>query len=99
MAINVDTNAVRTTAKQISDTNRNISDDFSPVESAISDLRKNWSGNASSAVIGKFDKIKKDYCDDRFKVINDMTNFLRNQVGDGYEVTEATIVSAASAFK
>lgn len=99
MAIKIDTNAVRTTAKLIANSNQKISNDFSSVESAISTLNKNWNGTASDAAFRKFNNIKNTYYDNRFKVVNDMVNFMRKQVGDGYEQTETAIVSAASAFK
>ncbi len=99
MAIKIDTNAVRTAATQIANTNQKISNDFSSVESAISSLNKNWDGTASDAAFRKFNNIKNTFYDNRFKVVNDMVNFMRKQVGEGYEQTETTIVSAASAFK
>ena len=99
MAIKIDTNAVRTTATQIANTNQKISNDFSSVESAISNLNRNWDGMASDAAFRKFNNIKNTYYDNRYKVVNDMVNFMKKQVGEGYEQTETAIVSAASAFK
>ena len=54
---------------------------------------------ASDAAFRKFNNIKNTYYDNRFKVVNDMVNFMKKQVGEGYEQTETAIVSAASAFK
>ncbi len=99
MSIKIDTNIVRTTAVQIAATNQKISDDFSPLENAISNMNSNWSGTASNAALEKFRNIKSTFYDDRFLVINDMVNFMNKQIGDGYETTETAITSAASAFK
>ncbi|HBM98592.1 MAG TPA: hypothetical protein DD413_04130 [Ruminococcus sp.] len=99
MAIKIDTNAVRAAAAQIANTNQKISSDFSSVESAITSLNRNWEGTASDAAFRKFNNIKNTYYSNRFNAVNDMVNFMRRQVGEGYEQTEAAIASAASAFK
>lgn len=99
MAIKIDTSRVRSTASQISTMNKKIKNDFSSVESAINSLNNNWDGSASDAAVRKFQNIKNNYYNNRFNVVNDMVNFMLNQVGEGYEKTETTISSAASAFK
>ena len=99
MAIQIDTNKVKTVATQIATTNQKISSDFSAVESAISNLNRNWDGTASNVASKKFNNIKNMYYDNRFNVVNDMVNFMKNQVGESYEKLESAIVSAASAFK
>ena len=76
-----------------------IKNDFSSVESAINSLNNNWDGSASDAAVRKFQNIRNNHYNNRFNVINDMVNFMLNQVGEGYEKTETTISSAASAFK
>lgn len=99
MAIKIDTSRVRSTASQISTMNKKIKNDFSSVESAINSLNNNWDGSASDAAVRKFQNIRNNHYNNRFNVINDMVNFMLNQVGEGYEKTETTISSAASAFK
>lgn len=99
MAIKIDINAVRTAATQIADSNQEINNDFRSVESAISTLNRNWEGTASDAAFRKFSNLKNTYYDNRFKVVNDMVNFMKKQVGESYEQTETAIASAASAFK
>lgn len=99
MAIRIDTAAVETTATQVADMNRQISDDFAFVEAAISNLDKNWNGTASVAVLKKFERIRNTYFSNRYEVINDMIKFMRTQVGEEYEQAETSIATAASAFK
>lgn len=99
MEIKINTNVVRNTACQIASVNQRISHDFSCVEHEISNLNRNWEGTGSYVALKKFNNIKSTYCDNRFKIINDMVNFMKKQVGDGYEQTEKAIFSAASAFK
>lgn len=99
MAISIDTGAVRNTARQIARTNQRINDDFSAVNSAITNLDRNWDGTASDAAMRKFQNIKNIFYDNRYNVVNNIVNFMNAQVGDGYEQTERSVSTAASAFK
>ena len=99
MAIKVNTAVIKSTASQISSVNKKINNDFSTVESAINTLNRNWDGSASDNAIRKFQSIKNNFYNNRYNVVNDMVNFMLKQVGEGYENTETTVSSAASAFK
>lgn len=99
MAIKVNTAVIKSTASQISSINKKINNDFSNVESAINTLNRNWDGSASDNAIRKFQSIKNNFYNNRYNVVNDMVNFMLKQVGEGYESTETTVSSAASAFK
>lgn len=99
MAIKINTAIVRSTASQISSVNNKINNDFSAVDSAINALNRNWDGSASDIALRKFQSIKNNFYNNRFNVVNDMVNFMLKQVGEGYESTETTVSSAASAFK
>lgn len=99
MAIKINTAAVRSTASQISSVNKKINNDFSAVESSINTLNRNWDGSASNNALKKFQNIKNNFYNNRYNVVNDMVNFMLKQVGEGYESTETTVSSAASAFK
>lgn len=99
MAIKIDTGAVRNTARQIAKTNQKINEDFSSVNSAITNLNNNWDGTASDAAMRKFQNIKNIFLDSRYNVVNNIVNFMNVQIGDGYEKTETSIATAASAFK
>lgn len=99
MAIKVNTAVIKSTASQISSVNKKINNDFSTVESAINTLNRNWDGSASDNAIRKFQSIKNNFYNNRYNVVNDMVNFMLKQVGEGYESTETTVSSAASAFK
>ena len=99
MAVKINTGTVSTAATQIANVNRKIKNDFSSVETAVSNLNKNWEGSASETAMSKFKSIKSAYYDNRYNVVNDMVNFMKKQVGEGYDNVETAIVSAASAFK
>lgn len=99
MAIKINTAIVRSTASQISSVNNKMNNDFSAVDSAINALNRNWDGSASDIALRKFQSIKNNFYNNRFNVVNDMVNFMLKQVGEGYESTETTVSSAASAFK
>ena len=99
MAVQVNTAVVLDTSNQVAKTNQSIKDDFSEVESAIKNLSNEWVGSASEVGIGKMDYLKRSFCERRYNVVNDMVLFMQNQVREGYETTEKTISSAASAFK
>lgn len=99
MAIKINTGTVSATATQIANVNKKIKNDFSSVETAINNLNRSWDGNASDTAMSKFKSIKNTYYDNRYNVVNDMVNFMKKQVGEGYDNVEKAIVSAASAFK
>lgn len=97
--IKVNTNYVVDTAQKIKKINEQINGDFSSVEAAINNLNRNWDGSASEIAIAKFRNIRNTYYDNRYNVVNNMVNFMKNQVGAAYDEAEKKIVSAASAFK
>lgn len=98
-AIKVNTGTVVTVAQNIRKANNDIRDLLSPVESAIKTLDNSWDGNASTNAMNKYNSIKNAFCDNRYNVIENFVNFLLQQVGEGYDQTEATNVSLADAFK
>lgn len=99
MAIKVDTSAVATTAQDIYNKNKTIREDFVCVDAAIQRLGESWDGTASDRAMEAFRHIKNSYCDNRYNVVDNLVNYMKNQVGDSYEKTEASISSAAQAFK
>ena len=99
MAIEINTAVVQSTATQIAAVNRSISNDFSIVTSAISNLNKTWSGDAADLAANRFRSIRNAYYDNRYTVIDDMVRYMNNQVSTGYEEAEKAVSSVASAFK
>lgn len=99
MAIQVNTASVLATADQIDTINKKIREGLSEVDMAIRSLQQDWEGEASYSCTNKYEYIKRDFSDTRFSVINSVVSFMRNQVGEGYEATEHSVSSAASAFK
>lgn len=97
--IQVDTSKVVSAADTISELNQDIDREFEHLEKAIQRLNGRWNSSASHVVIGKFYSAKNNFKDSRFKVMQDYTNFLKQQVSDGYNVTETANTSLADAFK
>lgn len=99
MAIRINTAAVSATADQIDALNMEIRNSLSDIDSSIRDLRQCWEGKSLDTAVNKFEYIKRNCFDARFVVINNVVLLMRNQVGEGYDVTEQTISTAASTFK
>ena len=99
MDIIINTAAVLTAAENIDSINKKMQSDLSDVESALRTMRQSWEGDGANACTNSYDRIKKGLGNDRFTVINGLVSFMKNQVGEGYESTEQSVSSAASAFK
>lgn len=97
--IQVDTGKVVAGANRISELNHDIDNEFERVEKAIQRLNGRWNSRSSGVVIGKFYSIKNNFKDSRFKVMQDYSNFLKQQVSDGYNTTETANTNLADAFK
>lgn len=97
--IQVDTGKVVAVANRISELNHDIDNEFERVEKAIQRLNGRWNSRSSGVVIGKFYSIKNNFKDNRFKVMQDYSNFLKQQVSDGYNTTETANTNLADAFK
>lgn len=99
MSVKINTAIVLNTATRIKSINSTIRDDFSTVVNSINTLNRNWDGSASDNAIRAFNTIKETYCENRYRVIDDLTVFLKKSVATSYEVTEQNVQNAASAFK
>lgn len=97
--LKVNTDAAVRAADGIRTCNAQLRDGFSDVESAINRLDNFWEGKAATAAIGKFWKMKSDYCEPRYNVLNNYVNFLMKQVNEGYTQTEKANTTLADTFK
>lgn len=97
--IKVDTARVVAAAKNISNLNNKISDEFSSVESAIKGLDNVWSGEASAKGISSFYELKNAFNEPRYTVVDNFVRFLKQQVNAGYTHTENENKSLADLFK
>jgi uncharacterized protein YukE len=95
----VDTAKVVTAADQISKLNNELDQEFEQLENAIQRLNGRWNSKASDGVIGHFFSIKNNCKDSRYKVMQDYSNFLKQQVSVAYDTTETGNKSLADAFK
>ncbi len=99
MAIQINTAIVSATADQIDILNKKIRDELSDVDLAIQALQYCWEGNAASSGFNKYSYIKRSFFDARYSVVNGIVSFMKVQVGEGYEMTDQAVSTAASAFK
>lgn len=97
--LKVDTGLVLTCAVKLENANNKIRDGFPSVERAINRLDNTWEGAAATNAISKFNEMRSQMPEARYTVLSNYINFLRNQVGEGYEQTEAANTSLADAFK
>lgn len=98
-SIKVDTARVSAAAKTIGRYNQTIRDDFSSVESAIKSLNGSWDGAASEKAMDSFHRIKNNFSEPRYQVVNNYVKFLHEVVDPGYTQTEITNTKLADAFK
>lgn len=99
MSILIDTNLINMTVEQITKENTSIDTELSAVTEAVARLSQSWIGDASDKCSGVYKHIESSYRTDRYRVLQNFSAFLQNQVSGGYENIEAAIVSAAEAFK
>lgn len=98
-SIKVNTAAVVQAAGRIAQHNADIRDDFEEVENAVKSMNQVWDGSAANKAASIFWELKENYKEPRYQVVNVLTNFMLQAVGESYEQTETALVSAASAFK
>lgn len=97
--VKVLTDLVMTTANEIGQINSNIKNDFTDVRNAINRLNAEWDGQAATEAMGQFNNIASQFCDSRYKVMENYVSYLKKQVTPGYENTENANVKLADAFK
>lgn len=95
----VNTEDVRTVANKLKNLNNEIRNNFSQPYNSVKQLGSYWESPSSRQAIEKFNKIKSDFENNRYNVMNNYANFLLQQVGESYDKTETNIKSLADAFK
>jgi uncharacterized protein YukE len=97
--IKVDTGRVAAAATNIANYNNRIRDDFSSVESAIRALNSVWDSSAAEQAIDSFYKIKNNFHEPRYTVMDNYVKFLQQKVDPGYIQVETTNTTLADLFK
>lgn len=90
--IGIDTSRVVEIASKIISLNNRCRDDFSAVEQAINRLRTDWQQpqKVSTAAFACFEEIKSKYFDSAIQERQELTQYLCDAVGIGYEEAENT---------
>ncbi|MCM3694301.1 WXG100 family type VII secretion target [Neobacillus niacini] len=97
--IKVDTRRVAAAAQNIANYNNRIRDDFSPVEAAMRTLNSAWDSTAAQQAMDSFYKIKSNFHEPRYTVMDNFVKFLQQQVDPGYTQTETVNTFLADLFK
>lgn len=95
----VDVDKVKKIASNITSCNKAINSGISDAEQKVKSLNSNWESAAADAVITRFYSIKNDFHTNRFKVVQNFSTILNQQISDGYKQTEETNESLANLFK
>jgi uncharacterized protein YukE len=97
--IEIDTARLLDASNRLKDINNKIDADFETLETAIKHLNREWNSEASGVVINYFFNRKDNLKNSRYKALESCSNFLNQQVSDGYNSNETTVISLADAFK
>lgn len=95
----VNTGDVISVANNLKNLNNDIKNNFSQPYNSVKQLANYWESPSSRKAIEKMGKIKSDFEENRYKVMNNYANFLLRQVGESYDNTEAKVESLADVFK
>ncbi|MBQ7064253.1 MAG: hypothetical protein IJM90_05145 [Firmicutes bacterium] len=97
--LRVITDHIDATAESMAKHNIAIRDRLPQVQRAITSLNNSWDGAVSDEAISKFYEFCDRYPEPRYQVMDQVVQFLRQQVGTGYEQTESVNRSLADAFR
>lgn len=95
----VNTGDVISVANNLKNLNNDIKNNFSQPYNSVKQLANYWESPSSRKAIEKMEKIKSDFEENRYKVMNNYANFLLRQVDESYDNTEAKVESLADVFK
>ncbi|MCL1853567.1 MAG: WXG100 family type VII secretion target [Peptococcaceae bacterium] len=96
--IQIDTEQVSIAAANIKRLNQEIMDHFKSLDDAYESHIGNWKGQAAGNAKATFYHMRS-YALERYKLINNMANFLKTQIGEGYDETEEENIDLADLFK
>lgn len=97
--IHADVDFIEAEAIRLKNYNNAIYEGFTVVEASMKGLDAHWEGVAAAAAFNKFRGIRPAFCDARFNVMNNFSDVLVRQVGDGYRQTETLNSTLADSFK
>ena len=97
--IKINTDQVTILANNIKKQNEKMREEFDMAVQAVKRLNDAWDGPAATNAIGKFNQMKTQICEQRYKELDNYVSFLFQQVGVGYDNTESVNKSLADQFK
>ncbi|MCL1791046.1 MAG: WXG100 family type VII secretion target [Peptococcaceae bacterium] len=96
--IRIDTEMVSQIAMNIERLNQEMLDTFNGLEDSMESLFSVWKGQAAGNAKQAYRSVKYD-SNGSYKTLKSVANFLRIQIGEGYEETEERNTDLASLFK
>ena len=97
--IKINTDQVTILANNIIYQYEKMREEFDMADQAVKRLNDAWDGPAATNAIGKFNQMKTQICEQRYKELDNYVSFLFQQVGVGYDNTESVNKSLADQFK
>ena len=97
--LKINTDLVSSVATSLSTLNTQMNEGYSSVASSVQRMDACWDGSAATKAITKINEIKSTLVDARFDVLKNYVQFLRQQIGVGYDTTETNNKSLADTLK
>ena len=96
--ITANTDVIRQCAQQIAQTNANMLNEVSTLETSVTSMNCACTSTAVDRAVGAMREMKNLYSIPLHDKITQFTNLLQSQVATGYEITETAITTLADAF-
>lgn len=95
----IETSQVREIANAMENTNNELKATLESAQKRITSLESVWSGDASQASINAINSFAQEYFQSYYNLIDEYVKFLRTNVADAYDDTEASNTSLADSFE
>ena len=96
--LKISTDAAVAAAAAIRTLNQDMQSEFEAVKNAVDRLDGVWDGQAAGKAVSGFKQFQAEYPAARYQVVENLANFLLQQVGQGYQNTEEVNTTIADDF-
>lgn len=97
--ITLDTEQVMSIASQIENDNNQLKELLENTKGTIDSLSSTWTGKAAEETRSSYEQFAGKFFQQYYDILDQYVKFLRNNVADQYEKTEAVNTQLADAFK
>lgn len=98
-SIRINTDQVAQIANELERLNTRLTEELQNSKATVDNLANIWEGEAAQATISSFDEFATKYFQNYEDVIRQYVTFLRQNIEQGYILTESQNVGLADAFK